>query len=501
MVPFQTVERSGFVGMISTLDSRYVVPSRKYFSEVEIPKLHGEVRDQVETELREIKHYATTTDLWSSRTMDPYISLTIHFIDDEWKLCSKCLQTSYFPDDHTGELIAQGLRESLESWGLDEELMVCITTDNGANVVKAVGLNDWTRLQCFGHRLHLAIEASVKDHRIERAVGVCKKIVSAFSYTNKRRKAMAKAQAELNLPPHRLITETPTRWGSRQQMIQRVLQQEKAISQVLKADKKVRHLVPTWQDLDVLESVNRALSPLMEFTDALSGEEYVSVSYLKPVLHLLNNSVLSPDEDDTELTKQMKGAILQYLNEKYSDAATDDLLDMASFVDPRFKASYIADNRKDYIKTKAVAEIQALLERRTQAASSSTDSPPHASAGAAEEVEVPRKVKRSLGSFFKKAPRPSPAALPDRDAIEVELRSYLQALDVDGEADPLEWWKLHQANFPRVASLARKYLCIPATSAPSERAFSTGGNIVTCHRAALKPENVDRLVFLAKNLP
>lgn len=157
MVPFQTVERSGFLGVIKTLDPRYVVPSRKYFSEVEIPKLHAEVRDQVETELRELKHYATTTDLWSSRTMDPYISLTIHFIDDEWKLCSKCLQTSYFPDDHMGELIAQGLRECLESWGLDEEQMVCITTDNGANVVKAVGLNDWTRLQCFGHRLHLAI--------------------------------------------------------------------------------------------------------------------------------------------------------------------------------------------------------------------------------------------------------------------------------------------------------------------------------------------------------
>lgn len=35
--------------------------------------------------------------------------------------------------------------------------MVCITTDNGANIVKAASLNNWTRLQCFGHRLHLAI--------------------------------------------------------------------------------------------------------------------------------------------------------------------------------------------------------------------------------------------------------------------------------------------------------------------------------------------------------
>lgn len=89
--------------------------------------------------------------------MEPYISLTIHYITDEWKVASRCLQTSYFPDDHTGEAIAEGLKDALESWGLREESQVCITTDNGTNVVKAVPLNDWRRLQYFGHRLHLAI--------------------------------------------------------------------------------------------------------------------------------------------------------------------------------------------------------------------------------------------------------------------------------------------------------------------------------------------------------
>lgn len=342
----------------------------------------------------------------------------------------------------------------------------------------------------------------MKLPEIERAVGVCKKIVSAFSYTHKRRKALAKAQAELHLPHHRLITETPTRWGSRQQMIARVLEQEKAITQVLKEDKKTRHLAPSWQDLDGLESVNRALSPLVEFTDALSGEEYVSVSYLKPVLHLLNTTVLAAAEDDTTVTKRIKGGILQYLNDKYDDPATDDLLDMASLVDPRFKMAYVADNRKAYIKAKAMAEMQALLEKQAQSpstqASSSTHSPPHSSTEAADAVDAAevveaKRMKRSLGSFFKKDSIPGPAARPDREAIEIEFQSYLHALEVDGEANPLDWWRLHEPNFPRVASLARKYLCIPATSAPSERAFSTGGNIVTCHRAALKPDNVDRL--------
>lgn len=143
--------------MIKTLDPRYIVPSRKHFTETEMPKLYGKLRQEVEKHRSKLKYFACTTDLWSSHTMEPYISLTIHFITDDWELASRCLQTSYFPDDHTDDSITKGLKEALESWGLREESQVCITTDNSANVVKAVTLSDWKRLQCFGHRLHLAI--------------------------------------------------------------------------------------------------------------------------------------------------------------------------------------------------------------------------------------------------------------------------------------------------------------------------------------------------------
>ena len=91
-------------------------------------------------------------------------------------------------------------------------------------------------------------------------------------------------------------------------MIQRVLEQENSLSPVLRA--KTRHLVPTWQDTDVLESVSKTFSPLLEFTDVLPGEQYVSVSYIKPVLHLFNSTVLAAADDDTELTKDMKIIIL-----------------------------------------------------------------------------------------------------------------------------------------------------------------------------------------------
>lgn len=340
----------------------------------------------------------------------------------------------------------------------------------------------------------------MKDDRIQRAVGVCKRIVSAFSYSWKKRRDLAIVQNDLGLPKHVLTTEMPTRWGSRQMMIKRVLEQERAFSQVLKADKKSRHLVLSWQDVDVLEAVNKVLSPLQDFTDALSGEQYVSVSYLKPVLSLFNTSILAEEKSDTQLTKDVKRNILAYLNEKYSDQVTDDLLDIASLLDPRFRTNYMDKEKVERVLSRAVEEIVPLMKAQQDTLSGAAGA---AAAAEAEPVPPPEeKRKKTLASFFKRQSTTSSSTLtlPEEESIRMELTVYLQTTEVDSDTDPLDWWRCHQTNFPRIAKLAQQYLCIPATSAPSERVFSTGGNIVTCHRAALKPDAVDRLVFLAKNL-
>ncbi|XP_017330427.1 E3 SUMO-protein ligase ZBED1-like [Ictalurus punctatus] len=326
MMLFSTVENVGFRKMMSVIDRRYELTGRKYFSRRAIPTLYGEVRERVQEQLKSGSYFATTADLWSSLV--------------------------YFPEDHTGEAIAAGPTDALASWGLSEERQVCITTDSGTNIIKAAELNRWRRLQCFGYRLNSAIEKVHQDKRVDRAVGVCKKVVAAFSYSWKKKWDLAAAQEEYHLPQHKLISETPTRWGSRQQMVRRVLEQKRAITEVLSKDKKTRSLVPTWQDVDVLESIDAALSPLLEFTNALSGESHVSVSFLKPVMHLFNTSILKEAEDDTDLTRTIKTTVMGYLNEKYDDPASDDLLDMACLVDPRFNFSTLRRRRENTSKRK-----------------------------------------------------------------------------------------------------------------------------------------------------
>ena len=44
--------------------------------------------------------------------------------------------------------------------------------------------------------------------------------------------------------------------------------------------------------------------------------------------------------------------------------------------------------------------------------------------------------------------------------------------------------------------MARRYLAIPATSAPVERTFSIGSNIISKSRNRLEPETVKRIVLL-----
>ncbi|XP_039625496.1 E3 SUMO-protein ligase ZBED1-like [Polypterus senegalus] len=83
--------------------------------------------------------------------------------------------------------------------------------------------------------------------------------------------------------------------------------------------------------------------------------------------------------------------------------------------------------------------------------------------------------------------------------VQEEVSKYRASGCLSLEADPLLWWNGNEATYPHIAKLAKRYLCIPATSVASERVFSTAGDIVTATRSVLSAENVDKLIFLAKN--
>ena len=122
---------------------------------------------------------------------------------------------------------------------------------------------------------------------------------------------------------------------------------------------------------------------------------------------------------------------------------------------------------------------------------------------------APKPKKRNLATLFKdyesriraqKEEQAYPFSVEEhhRQMVTKEMDGYLSGHRLDLEENPLVWWKSQQSNFPVLAKLAKKYLCICASSLASERLFSSAGNVISPFRAATKPEKVDMLVFLSK---
>nr|XP_055037872.1 E3 SUMO-protein ligase ZBED1-like [Misgurnus anguillicaudatus] len=456
-LPFNLVEKPAFKAMLQAFDKQYVPPDRKYFSKKAVPEKYLKMKDSLTRELKDADHFSLTTDMWSSVNMMPYMSVTIHYLNTNWELKSRCLETSFMPESHTSDNLSEALRSTLEEWSLDETKLACVTSDNGANIVAAVRKLGWGWLPCFGHNLHLAVTNSMKaeKERTARAMGLCRTLVTAFSHSWQKNQHLQKEQIELDLPQHSLVLDCPTRWGTKQKMIARILEQGPAIRRVLD-DRRTQHLLPTWQDIEVMESVNAALKSVADFTDALSSERAVTASSLKPVLQLVTEELLLPAEKDTQLTRNLKEKMSAVLLEKYSAPSTQQLLAKTAFVDPRYKDIDIADEVKD-----------ELMEEMMNVPEEQRDD------GDGERASAPNPPKKpNLADLLGKRKEKTSTPTPKRIRVDTEIRRYLQEEALDSHADPLVWWRDNHVRFPLLSKVARRYMTICATSIPSERVFS-----------------------------
>lgn len=130
------------------------------------------------------------------------------------------------------------------------------------------------------------------------------------------------------------MSRLDARWGSMEAMVSQFLEKETAVQVILSSDRKTSHFVPTWQDIEVLEGLTKALSPLADSTDFLSGEKMATISSVVPVLHNIAHKVVNEQDDDTTKTKNIKSKIVDSLNVR---SKVKELLEISTF---RFKTDY-----------------------------------------------------------------------------------------------------------------------------------------------------------------
>jgi len=149
---FSFVQDRGFVTLLKRMDPRYEIPSRQYMSETLIPELYNPKKADLKAQLLSVCSLdrgaclAFSTDGWTSRAVDSYISYIVHYIDKDWIRHKMCLDTYPFPVSHTAENILKNINDVLVDWGLTKAHVSSFVRDNAANIVKALRDGQYTNV-------------------------------------------------------------------------------------------------------------------------------------------------------------------------------------------------------------------------------------------------------------------------------------------------------------------------------------------------------------------
>ena len=199
-------------------------------------------------------------------------------------------------------------------------------------------------------------------------------------------------------------------------------------------------------------------------------------------MHLLQECL---SEDSTELGNLLRSQ----LQKRFKNVNSKDHLRLSTLLDPRFKQDGFPrlDTADEAVeKLKKVAGNVVLPQTFQEQLMETTES-----------AQAPAKKPSLLCSSFD-----SQRVLKERasarhfTAADMEVQRHLESPSLSRETNPVDWWRDYAVSTPR---LARDVLGIPATSVPSERLFSKAGELISQKRSAIKPKNVDMILFL-KNI-
>jgi len=468
------LDKPNFRNFCGKLDPNFTIPSRRKFTSIMLPAIYIDLQNDIFQNMQRTSFMSFTTDTWTSSSNDSYMAITCHYIDDELNFKNFLLSVESFPEKHTALNIYEKFSQVLEKWNCQDKC-VAVVHDSAPNMYKAMNDNFDNNLRCFGHTLQLCVLNSLKNMGIHTIILKIRSVVCHFSHSSTASNLLEVFQEKLFLPKHELIQEVITRWNSTYFMLERFIEQKAAIYAVLVDQNKQSLFVDiTEDDILIISQLIKILKPYEEATKQISGENYVSASLILPIAFQLDK-LLQKEQRKTSNHSIIASFLtdlnfnLQTMKTKYE--IRKPLLGKCCFLDPRFKdLKFLSNQDKEDILRHIACEI--------------------------EQCET------SASSICQSVNPQTSILWEDYNGINVlddETLRYSQLPTIRLNEDPLIFWNNNRKHFPSLHKLARKFLCIPGSSASSERVFSCAGFVADGFRNRLTRKNVEMLVFLRYN--
>jgi len=272
-----------------------------------------------------------------------------------------------------------------------------------------------------------------------------------------------------------------------------------------------REKVPNLNDdqWSLLVDIVKLLEPFMLAQKLLEGEKYVTISLVPSVIEGLRMGLKAAVNDPTnnDYVSSMLKVLMDSFTTEWGSGIPDTQFDdhkdvgfrnrhvgyrlshmLGAFLDPRTK-ELVTFGPSDRAKIEDVLKQRAMTEAKKQQAERS------------EQVAVVDgipQVDQYRSLFTKTLPVVAiPLQITDCElSVNIEILRYKREGVLDRLCNPLAWWAQNQKGYPILSAIARRILCVPATSAPVERLFSYAGLTISNDRNRLLPENAEEIIFL-----
>lgn len=125
-MPFETVDKPGFVKLVNGLDKRINVHNRPYYM-LKLDKLVShEIIPKLKQDLQKIEkrfcHFSC--DVWTSRTGEGILCILAHFVDNFWELQKRVLHYEPLKQRHTGDYIRGVFLKCLADFGVPSNWVI-----------------------------------------------------------------------------------------------------------------------------------------------------------------------------------------------------------------------------------------------------------------------------------------------------------------------------------------------------------------------------------------
>ena len=350
----------------------------------------------------------------------------------------------------------------------------------------------------------------------------CREIIGHFNQSNQMNEVLRAAQLSLarDKPPLQLIQDVVTRWWSTQTMLARLIKLKAPLRFALNGHRMEDLLHDS--DWAAIEMVEEFLRPFAKIQKFLEGEKYVTVSFVPALVQNMRSAILNLQSTEYNV---LADQMMDYFESRFGDGSEGSCFNtgivrgegrirkglragiyIAAACDPRTKALNCipaADKRALFAElANQVAAVIAATQDVTEEETSQLNHlrPAVPSSQQSDDIfsdilEVNR-LSTSVDADFEDAGNPlTPLEIANHEISQYRRLPVLPHTTAE-PSNPLEWWKANGSQFPNLSQIAKKVLCVPATSASSERIFSASGSLLTKKRNKLSGETAAAMVFL-----